>query len=81
MTGSIDAYVYIGGALFGMVVYGFVYPAIEGLVKAGSLGYVKIPEFFNISTGLVAFGIVVMAVGMFVGAEWLEKKFGEEEAG
>ena len=66
--------------MFGMLVYGFVYPAIEGLTKIGSLGYVKIPEVFNMSSGLVAFGVVLMAVGMFIGAEWLEKKFGEKEA-
>lgn len=62
-----------------MLVFGQFYDVFAGLVTAGNLGYVRIPDFFQLHPGLVAFLVVVMAVGMFIGAEWLEKKFGKEE--
>ncbi|KAA3618448.1 MAG: sulfurtransferase [Calditrichaeota bacterium] len=80
VTGRIDAYVFLGGALFGMFVFGEMFPWIEELFLAGDMGNIRLPELFNLSTGVVVFLAVLMAVGMFLGGEWLERKYREEKA-
>ncbi len=80
VTGRIDGIVFLLGAMSGMIVFGEFFPLIEKLYTAGSMGDITLPKYFNISSGIVAFIILLAAVGMFVGGEWLEKKFGGEEA-
>lgn len=77
-TGRIDGFVYIAGALFGMFVFGEIFPWIEGLFYSGNMGDLRLPEYFGMSTGLIGLIVVVMAVGMFLGGEWLENKFRKE---
>ncbi len=80
VTGKIDGMVFIAGALFGMFVFGEAFPGIEKFFYANFMGDATLPQYFNIPMGIIAFIVVLMAVGMFIGAEWLEKKFGEEAA-
>lgn len=79
-TGRIDGYFYIGGVLFGMVVFGEAYPLFNSFHKSGNMGVQRISDWLNISSGLVAFLVILMALGMFWGGEWLEKKFNKGEA-
>ena len=79
-TGRIDGIVFVLGAIFGMFVFGEVYPLIESLFMAGSMGSITLPEFFNLSSGVVALLVVFLALGMFLGIDWMEKKFAKEEA-
>jgi len=72
-TGKIDAFVYLLGIIFGIFVFGEAYPFIEGFVNSTSMGKVTLPQFFNLSYGIVVFLVVLMAVGMFIAAEWGEK--------
>jgi hypothetical protein len=39
----------------------------------GDLGVRTLPGVLGISWGIVAFGVVLMAVGGFAGASWVEK--------
>ncbi len=80
VTGRIDGIVFLLGAMSGMIVFGEIFPLIETLYTAGSMGDMTLPKYFNMSSGIIVFIILVAAVGMFVGGEWLEKKFGGEEA-
>lgn len=43
------------------------------------MGRVTIDEWLSLSLGFVGFLVILMALGMFWGGEWLEKKFGEKE--
>ncbi|MBD3225970.1 MAG: YeeE/YedE family protein [Caldithrix sp.] len=79
-TGRIDAYLFILGALFGMVVFGETFPLFENFFYAGEMGQVRLTDIINLSTGLIGLLIILMAVGMFLGGEWLEKKFRKEPA-
>lgn len=79
VTGRIDGIVFILGAMFGMIVFGEIFPIIENLFYSGSMGNITLPEYFGVSGGIIGFIIVLMAVGMFVGGEFLEKKFSTEE--
>ncbi len=80
VTGRIDAYFFLGGALFGMFIFGEMFPWIEGFFMSGNMGNIRLPELFNLSTGVTVFLAILMAIGMFFGGEWLERKFREEKA-
>jgi len=73
-TGKIDAVVYVAGMIFGIFVFGEMFPAIENFFNSGFMGSVTIPSYFNLSYGLVVFLVVLMALGAFAAAEWSEKK-------
>jgi uncharacterized protein len=73
-TGKIDAVVYVAGMIFGIFVFGEMFPAIENFFNSGFMGAVTIPSYFNLSYGLVVFFVVLMAIGAFAAAEWGEKK-------
>jgi len=78
VTGKIDAYVYLAGALFGMFVFGSMFPWLEEFFLSGSMGNMRLPEFFGLPTGVVVLLAIGMAIAMFIGAEYLEKKFRKE---
>lgn len=73
-TGKLDAMVFVVGMIFGILVFGEMFPGIENFFNSGFMGTVTLPSFFNLSYGLVVFLVVLMAVGAFTAAEWGEKK-------
>lgn len=73
-TGKIDAMVYLLGMVFGIFVFGEMFPMIEEFFNSTNMGSVTLPSYFNLSYGLVVFLVVLMAIGAFVAAEWGEKK-------
>lgn len=74
-TGAIDGFMFIIGALFGIFVFGEIYPLISNFYTSTNLGVVRLPEVLHISYGLTVFLVVIMAIGAFALAEWSEKKF------
>ncbi len=78
VLGRIDAYFFLAGALFGMFAFGEMFPWLKNLYNAGSMGVVTLGQWLGVSSGMAAFFVTVLAVVMFVGAEWLENKFREE---
>ena len=78
-TGRIDGFVYVGGAMFGMIVFGEIYPLLSSFHKSGSYGTYLISDWLNISLGVVGFIVILMALFMFWGGEFLEKKFNQPE--
>ncbi|MBK8943856.1 MAG: YeeE/YedE family protein [Ignavibacteriae bacterium] len=77
-TGKIDALVYVIGMLFGIFVFGEMFPSIEHFFNSTAMGSVTLPQFFNIPYGIVVFLVVVMAIGAFAAAEWGERKMGNK---
>ena len=78
VSGKIDAWVFLGGALFGMLVFGVAFPLLEPLYEAGLMeGKPTVASFLGVRPGLVALGMTVVAVAGFVGAEWAERRFGK----
>ncbi len=73
-TGKIDAMVYVLGMLFGIFVFGEMFPSIENFFNSTAMGSVTLPQYFNMSYGLVVFLVVLMALGAFAAAEWGERK-------
>jgi uncharacterized protein len=77
--GKIDAMVFIVGTAFGVLFFAEGYPYFEGLYKAEFWGNPRLSETLNMSQGIVAFGLVVMAIGGFLLARYVEKRVNGEE--
>ena len=64
-----------------MFVFGEVIPALYGFFTSGFLGdSITLPKVLGVSPGVVGFIVILMALGGFWGAEWLEKRFAKKEA-
>lgn len=75
-TGRIDGMVYLAGMVGGLLGFAEIYPSIEKLSKATALGQVTLSGLFQIPYGLLVFGVVLLALGAFLAAEWAEGRFG-----
>lgn len=75
-TGKLDGIVYVAGAMFGMLMYGETYPLFSNFAESGYLGERTLSDWLGVRPGIVALLVILMALGMFYGAEALEKKFG-----
>jgi hypothetical protein len=78
-TGRVDAFFFIGGLVMGMFGFAESYNFLADFHVSGSLGVVLISDWLNISLGIVGFLVIIMALVMFWGSEWLENKFGTSE--
>jgi len=47
---------------------------VKGLYTAGDIGTKTLPQVLGIPYGIIVFAVVLMAVGGFMGATWVEKK-------
>lgn len=82
-TLKIDAVFYLIGIFLGIFVFGEIAPLIEpffGGQYSGNLGRVTIYQMLGVSAGVIGFFVILMALGGFWGAEWLEKKFGGQDS-
>jgi uncharacterized membrane protein YedE/YeeE len=75
-TGKVDGVIFVVGVFLGTIIYGEVFPLIEGFANMTHMGKVLMPTYFNIPYGILVFAVVLMALGGFAGAEWAEKKYG-----
>ncbi len=73
-TGRIDALVYVLGVLAGVWAFGESYPLTRSFYGSGSLGRLTLPEAFHMSHGLVVLLVVLMALGGFAAAQWIERR-------
>ena len=76
--GKIDGFFYVGGALLGMLIYGELYPFFQDLTTSGAMGNATLSDWLNLRPGVVAFLVILMALGPFYVAEMLQKRFGEK---
>jgi len=74
-TGRLDGLVYILGVMAGIFVFGEIFPLIENFYYSTNMGSLTLPQYFDMSYGLIVFFVVLMALGAFAAAEWSEKKF------
>ena len=73
-TGRIDGLVYVAGFAAGTLGFAAAYPYIGGLLTMGDVGVRTLPGVFGVSWGIVAFAVVLMAIGGFAGATWVERR-------
>ena len=77
--GKIDAFVFLGGIVLGIFAFAETFPLLKKFYMSNYLGQVKLSEVFGISQGILAFFVILAAIGMFWVAEIAEKKFPREE--
>lgn len=75
-TGKVDGVVFLGGVVAGIFVFGESFDLIKEFYSSSDMGQLTLPKLLNLPYGLLVFAVVVMALGGFAGAQWLEKKFG-----
>ncbi len=80
-TGRFDALAYGVGLYTGTLVFAEAFPLVKRFFGATSLGQVTIPQYFNLPYGLVVFAVVLVALGAFAGAGWVEKTFAAPQKG
>jgi hypothetical protein len=73
-TGRVDGLVYALGILGGSLVFAEAFPMLKGLYDAGELGTRTLPQALGVPYGVVVFAVVLMALGGFAGAEWVERR-------
>jgi uncharacterized membrane protein YedE/YeeE len=77
-TGRLDGLVYIFGLIAGIFVFGEMFPLISDFYNSTNMGSLTLPQYFDMSYGLVVLFVVLMALGAFAAAEWAEKKFADK---
>ena len=73
-VGRIDGLVFFGGMFIGVFMFSEAFPLFESMFYSGSQGAKMINTVLGISPEMFTFLLVLAAVGMFMGASWLEKK-------
>lgn len=79
-TGRIDAVVYLLGVIFGIFVFGEAFPLVSSFYVSTPMGQITLPQISGLPYGLLVFLVVLMALGGFAGAEWVEKKMATKKA-
>ncbi len=74
-TGRIDGLLFLIGVFIGIFIYGEVYPLFSGFANSTPMGKQTLYDFLHIPYGVAVFAVVLIAVGGFSGATYLEKKF------
>jgi len=74
-TGRLDGLVYILGVMAGIFIFGEIFPLIENFYYSTNMGSLTLPQYLDMSYGMIVFFVVLMALGAFAAAEWSEKKF------
>ena len=73
-VGRIDGIVFLGGMFIGVFIFSEAFPLFETMYYSNSLGAKMINEVLGISPELFTFFLVLMAIGMFYGASWIQGK-------
>ena len=77
-SGKWDGLMSIVGVMIGSLLFGFVYGPLEGFYRSGAMGSVTIAQALDLPFPVLAAGVVLMAVGCFLGAEKLEQIFAKK---
>jgi hypothetical protein len=74
-SGNLDGLVTLVGVVFGTVVYGELQPGFAAFHSSGDMGWLFLYDLLGVSPQVLALAVALMAIGCFVGAEWVERRF------
>lgn len=80
-TGRVDALVLFAGIFVGIFGFNEAYPLISGFYNSTAMGQLTLPQVTGLPYGMLVFAVVLMALGGFAGAEWVEKRMASKTAG
>jgi len=75
-SGKLDAAFYIFGLLIGAFVFAELWDLIEPYLQIGSMGKITLFQYFGVSQWLIAFVVVLIAIGGTMFANWFERRKG-----
>jgi rhodanese-related sulfurtransferase len=78
-TLKVDGMIFLGGALFGVYVFGETVSSFEPFFLSSYMGRFTLPEWLGLPVGVTVLLVVAMALLMFWAAEILERHFGKGE--
>jgi len=73
-SGRLDGLALLGGLLAGILVFNEAFPLVEGLYRATPRGSLTITEVLGMSGPAGISLLVWLALGAFIGSEWLERR-------
>ena len=73
-SGRIDGLVFVLGFAAGTLGFALAFPLLAGLYTAGDLGEKTLPEALGLPHGVLVLGVVLVALGGFKGATWVERR-------
>ena len=79
-TGRIDAIFYALGGMFGIFVFGEMFPYITDFFYSTPMGQINLPDLLGINYGIIMLLVILMAIGGFTAAEWAEKLMAEKQS-
>jgi rhodanese-related sulfurtransferase len=79
-SGHIDGWVTLAGVTLGSLAYSEIQPTIAAFHNSGDLGALFLYDALGIPPQVLAVGVVLMAVGCFIGAEKVEAIFSRKRA-
>lgn len=80
-TGRLDALAFLAGIGGGVLGFSAVLPRIQGFAQSGGGDRRFLYDWLHLPYGVVAILVTLMALGMFFGAEFIERKMAARAAG
>jgi hypothetical protein len=80
-TGRLDGLVFVLGFAAGTLGFALAFPLLGGLYIAGDLGAKTLSEVLGVPHGLLVLGVLLLALGGFRGASWIERKMTAAQVG
>ena len=80
-TGRVDAAAFLVGIGGGVLGFSAVLPKIQGFATSGGGQRRFLYDWLHVSYGVATILVTLMALGMFVGAEFIERKLAGKRAG
>ena len=74
-SGNVDAAAGLGGMLVGSLAFGWAYPLIADFYNGSPLDEILLHDLIGVPQAVIAFAVVAMAIGAFLGGEKLEQIF------
>lgn len=78
-TGRIDAIFYALGGMFGIFVFGEIFPYITDFFYSTAMGKINLPDLLGINYGIIMLVVILMAIGGFTAAEWAENLMAKKQ--
>ncbi len=73
-SGKIDALLFLGGAVFGSVIFNELFPIVKGIFTWGDSGVQFIWESIGVSKPFFVSLFTMVGIAAFYASEWVEKK-------
>ncbi len=71
-SGNVDGMVAFGGVMVGTLVFDWVFPWVHDFHMSGALGQVFLHDLLGVPQAVLAAGVTVMALSLFIGADKVE---------